>query len=633
MIKKYRVLLGGLCLAVTSLAAENRLPNVVIIYGDDVGYADVGVYGSEKIPTPNIDQLAKEGIQFLDGHCTAATCTPSRFSMLTGLYGFRRGVGILPPDAPLCIPTDILTLPKLFKQAGYDTAVIGKWHLGLGKQGVKTNWNGAVQPGPLEIGFDYSFLLPSTNDRVPCVYLENHHVVNLDPNDPLYVTHGPVPPKGFTGTVYPDGVKKPAAMTYYPSSHGHNNSVINGIGRIGYQWGGKSALWNDETMADEFVDRAQQYIASRKKDTPFFLYFASQDIHVPRAPHPRFQGTTSLGKRGDAMVQFDWVTGEIVKALEAHGLRDNTIIIFSSDNGPVYDDGYKDGSTVYQSSHEGEFGHDASGPYRGGKYQIYEGGTRVPFIISWPEKIKPGTSNALVSQIDFMASFADLIGVKLADDEAVDSRTILSALMGEDEKGLPYTVEEAWHTLALRRGPWKYVSKHNEELYNLDSDIGETNNVIGQYPEVAKQMRTILTRIKTEGRIRKIEDGIERPIYSASSAENHNPVRHAFDGNEATRWAGINRQAGHWLQVDYKKTTSVSGVQIVWEHSDKKYGYIVEGSDDATSWEKLAAGYANTQGSKHPFTAKKRYYRVRTTTEGPDIWPSIREFILLSTTD
>ena len=615
------------------VTAAPKSPNVVIIYGDDVGFGDVGVYGAQKIPTPNIDRLATEGIQFLDGHCTASTCTPSRYSMLTGLYGFREGVGILPPDAPLCIPTDVLTLPKLFKKAGYDTAVIGKWHLGLGRPGVKTDWNGAVKPGPLEIGFDYSFLLPSTNDRVPCVYLENHHVVNLDPNDPLYVTHGPVPPKGFTGTVYPDGVKNPAAMTYYPSSHGHNNSVINGIGRIGYQWGGKSALWNDETMADEFVDRAQQYIASRKKDTPFFLYFASQDIHVPRAPHPRFQGKTSLGKRGDAMVQFDWVTGEIVKALEAHGLRENTIIIFSSDNGPVYDDGYKDGSTVRQSSQEGDGGHDASGSYRGGKYQIYEGGTRVPFIISWPTKIKPGTSNALVSQIDFIASFADLIGVKLADDEAVDSRTILSALMGEDEKGLPYTVEEAWHTLALRRGPWKYVSKQNKELYNLDSDIGETNNVIGQYPEVAKQMRTILTRIKTEGRIRKIEDGIERPIYSASSAENHNPARHAFDGNEATRWAGINRQAGHWLQVDYKNPTAVSGVQIVWEQGDKKYGYIVEGSDDVLSWEKLAEGYADTHGSKHNFSAEKRYYRVRTTIEGPNIWPSIREFTVISTTD
>ena len=614
------------------VTAAPKSPNVVIIYGDDVGFGDVGVYGAQKIPTPNIDRLATEGIQFLDGHCTASTCTPSRYSMLTGLYGFREGVGILPPDAPLCIPTDVLTLPKLFKKAGYDTAVIGKWHLGLGRPGVKTDWNGAVKPGPLEIGFDYSFLLPSTNDRVPCVYLENHHVVNLDPNDPLYVTHAPVAPQGFKGTVYPDGRKNPEAETYYEADDQHSCSVINGIGRIGYQWGGKSALWNDETMADEFVHQAKKYIAS-KKDRPFFLYFASQDIHVPRAPHPRFQGKTSLGKRGDAMVQFDWVTGEIVKTLEEHGLRENTIIVFSSDNGPVYDDGYKDGSTVRQSSQEGDGGHDGSGPYRGGKYQIYEGGTRVPFIVSWPAKIKPGTSNALVNHIDFIASFADLLGVELKPNEAVDSRNMLKAFLGEDPVGLPFMPEESFRTLGLRRGPWKYMTSHKEELYNLESDIDEANNVIAQYPEITAKMRNTLQRIRKEGRIRKLPGDIKMPEYTASTEEAHNPARHAFDGNEATRWAAINRQAGHWLQVDYKNPTVVSGVQIVWEQGDKKYGYIVEGSDDVLSWEKLAEGYADTHGSKHNFSAEKRYYRVRTTIEGPNIWPSIREFTVISTTD
>jgi arylsulfatase A-like enzyme len=507
MFKKIAMILIGLCQATTCVASSMRSPNVVIIYGDDVGFSDVGVYGSKKIPTPNIDQLAKEGIQFLDGHCTAATCTPSRFSMLTGLYGFRKGVGILPPDAPLCIPTNILTLPKMFKKAGYETAVIGKWHLGLGKAGVPTDWNGAVKPGPLEIGFDDSFLLPSTNDRVPCVYLENHHVVNLDPNDPLYVTHKPVKPAGFKGTVYPDGRKNPEAETYYEADHQHSCSVINGIGRIGYQWGGKSALWNDETMADEFVNHAKQYIASRTKDKPFFLYFASQDIHVPRAPHPRFQGKTSLGKRGDAMVQFDWVTGEIVKTLEEYGLRENTIIIFSSDNGPVYDDGYKDGSTVRQSRKEGDHGHDASGPYRGGKYQIYEGGTRVPFIISWPGKIVPGTSNALVNQIDFMASFAALLGVDLKNTEAVDSRNMLTTFLGEDPVGLSFMPVEAFRTLGLRRGPWKYIRRQHEELYNLESDISESKNVIGKYPEIAAEMKSTLQRIEKEGRVRNLENG------------------------------------------------------------------------------------------------------------------------------
>jgi arylsulfatase A-like enzyme len=231
---------------------------VVIIYGDDVGYGDVGVYGSTMIPTPNIDKLAAGGLTFTDGHCTASTCTPSRFSLLTGIHGFRHRIRILRPNAPLTIPTDILTMPKLFKKAAYNTAIVGKWHLGLGKKGEKVDWNAEVKPGPLELGFDYSFLLPSTNDRVPCVYLENHRVVNLDPADPLYV--GEPPPAGVKSTVYPDGMKDRSGMTYYESAAGHNHSIINGIGRIGYMWGGKAALWNDETMADEFVKQAKSYI-------------------------------------------------------------------------------------------------------------------------------------------------------------------------------------------------------------------------------------------------------------------------------------------------------------------------------------------------------------------------------------
>ena len=171
--------------------------------------------------------------------------------------------------------------------------------------------------------------------------------------------------------------------------------------------GGKSALWDDETMADTFLEEAQEYIAANK-DKPFFLFFSSQDIHVPRAPHPRFQGKTDLGSRGDAMVALDWVAGQLMDTLEEHGLAENTIVIFSSDNGPVYDDGYNDGTTVRPTSGEVDGGHDASGPYRGGKYQLYEGGTRVPFIIRWPGKIQPGTSEALVSQVDFLASFAAL---------------------------------------------------------------------------------------------------------------------------------------------------------------------------------------------------------------------------------
>lgn len=506
MNKKNRIKICGVIAVMVGIAfgassMSTARPNVVIIYGDDVGFGDVGAYGSEMIPTPNIDKLAAEGLRFTDGHCSAATCTPSRFSMLTGVHGFRHGVRVLPPNAPLSIPTDILTLPKLFQKAGYTTGVIGKWHLGVGKRGTPTDWNGEVKPGPLEIGFDSSFLLPSTNDRVPTVYLRGHRVVNLDPNDPLFVGSKKEMQSKKGSTQYPDGKTNREAMTYYQSSHGHNNSVINGIGRIGYMAGGKTALWDDETMADVFVKEAKEYIATNK-DQPFFLYFCSQDVHVPRAPHPRFQGKTQLGYRGDAMVQFDWSTGEILKTLEKHGLTENTIVIFSSDNGPVYDDGYTDGTTVHTSTQEVDRGHDGSGVWRGGKYQIYEGGTRVPFIIRWPAKIKPGVSSAMVNQIDFVASFAEFLNVELADSEARDSRSTWAAFLGIDPKGLDYMIEESGPK-ALRQGDWKYIpegpSRKNKktrqvkkgkpaQLYHLEKDPSEQDNVASKYPEKTESM-------------------------------------------------------------------------------------------------------------------------------------------------
>lgn len=504
---KLRLLLCSI-FAISALQAVEK-PNVVIIYGDDVGYGDVGVYGSKLIPTPNLDKLAGEGLMFTDGHCSAATCTPSRFSMLTGIHGFRHGVRILAPNAPMTIKPDMFTLPQLFKKAGYHTGVVGKWHLGIGEKGTDVDWNSDVKPGPLELGFDYSFLLPSTNDRVPCVYLENHRVVNLDPKDPLFV--GKKPPEGVESTVYPDGQSDPSAMTYYKSTHGHNQSVINGIGRIGKMWGGKAALWNDETMADVFVEKAKNWLGERKKDEPFFLYFSSQDIHVPRAPNPRFKGKSELSYRGDAMVQLDWAAGEILDALEEYGFKDNTIVIFSSDNGPVYDDGYEDGTTVHTSTKEVDRGHDGSGPYRGGKYQIYEGGTRMPFIVRWPGKVKAGTtSKAMVNQIDFIASFAQLLEIPLAANEAIDSRSTLDALLGRSEKGQTVMLEEA-QGLGLRKGNWKYVQggkkKGFGELYNLESDIGEQTNVAKENPEIAAEMKATLEKFEAaEGGIRALVD-------------------------------------------------------------------------------------------------------------------------------
>ncbi len=514
------------------LSPKADKPNVVIIYGDDVGYGDVGVYGSKMIPTPNIDRLASQSLMFTDGHCTAATCSPSRFALLTGMHAFRKGVNILSPQSPLCIPTDILTLPKLFKKAEYSTAIIGKWHLGLGKKDVPADWNGEVKPGPLEVGFDYSFILPSTNDRVPCVYLENYRVVNYDPDDPIYINNqNPIKPKNNRITTYPDGKSNPEAMTYYKSSHGHNSSVINGIGRIGYMVGGKAALWNDETIADEFIKQTEKYIKSHK-DKPFFLYFSSHDIHCPRTPHPRFHGKSQLGYRGDAMVQFDWSTGQIMRILDENRLADNTIVIFSSDNGPVYDDGYDDGTTVKTSTADNDRGHYAAGPYRGGKYQIYEGGTRVPLLIRWPAKIKPGKSDALVSQIDLLASFADLLDFKLTKNQATDSQNILKAFLGEDKVGLTEMIEEIRGAIALRKGQWKFVmnksgakARNNKkptnvknELYNLKDDIAEKNNIIEKYPQKAammeKRLEEIIQRVDDKPTITFRHHRVDGSIYN-----------------------------------------------------------------------------------------------------------------------
>lgn len=492
---------------------EDRQPNIVIIYGDDVGYGDVGAYGAKLIPTPNIDKLANEGLRFTDGHCVASTCTPSRFSLLTGVYGFRHNANVLPPNAPLLIPVDMMTLPKMLKKAGYETGIVGKWHLGIGQKGVPTNWNGVVKPGPIEVGFNYSFLLPSTNDRVPTVYLDGHHVVNLDKNDSLFVGKKDYVFAKEGSTQYPDGKTNREAMTYYQSTQGHNSSVINGIGRIGYMAGGKAALWNDETMANVFVEKAKAYIKSNK-DKPFFLYYSAQDIHVPRTPHPRFQGKTTLGYRGDAMVQFDWATGEVLKALEENGLTENTIVIFSSDNGPVYDDGYDDGTTVHTSTEEVDGGHDASGIYSGGKYQIKEGGTRVPFIVRWPGKIKPGVSDALVNQVDFLGSFANFLGVSLEANEGIDSRNTMDAYLGKSQTGLKSMVEEATRLRALRRNNWKYIPAQpdiwrgpkTEELYDLSNDPAEKINVATDNPEIAKSMADELQLLLNCKSMRAIED-------------------------------------------------------------------------------------------------------------------------------
>ncbi len=305
---------------------EPDKPNIIVILSDDVGYGDVSCYGATAIRTPNIDRLAVQGLRFTSGYCSASTCTPTRYSLVTGTYAFRnQGTGIAPPNAPAIIKPGTETIASLLKQAGYRTAVVGKWHLGLGGPG-KPDWNGQLNPGPLEIGFDHCFILPTTPDRVPQVYVEDHQVRGLDSNDPIWVGNQKPSPDFPTGITERDKLR----MDW---SHGHHDSVVNGIGRIGFFTGGHAARWRDEDLADAWIKEAVAWI-EKDRSRPFFLYYAPQDIHVPRMPNQRFQGKSPLGWRGDAILELDWGVGEILKTLDRLQIADNTLVIFSSDNGP-----------------------------------------------------------------------------------------------------------------------------------------------------------------------------------------------------------------------------------------------------------------------------------------------------------
>lgn len=496
---RHLILLSSCILAFHLVPAQQK-PNVIYIYADDLGYGDLSCYGATKIHTPNLDKLAASGIRFTNGHCTSGTCTPSRYALMTGQYPWRkRGTGILPGDAALIVPVDKITLPKVFKQAGYSTGIVGKWHLGLGDS-VAKNWNGEIRPGPNDVGFDYSFIFPATADRVPTVFLENRKVLAADPDDPIAVDYTKKIGDDPTGAEHPELLKM-------KSSEGHNNTIVNGIGRIGYMSGGRRARWVDEELSSTFMFKALQFIEDHRK-TPFFLYFALTEPHVPRMPATRFKGASGLGYRGDDILQLDWTIGQLMKYLELSGLKKNTIVIFTSDNGPVLDDGYQDGAVSTLN------GHTPAGPMRGGKYSALEGGTRIPFIISWPTHIAPSISNALVSQIDLLASFAHLLGQKVPAGEAPDSEDHLQTFLGQaDTEGRRILVEQGLaDPTAIVEGNWKYIRPHPgpplmhavgietgnasyPQLYNLKDDIGEKNNLATKYPEKVKELEALLERV------------------------------------------------------------------------------------------------------------------------------------------
>jgi arylsulfatase A-like enzyme len=490
MPKHLLAIVSVLAIGLTNVFGSERKPNIIVIMADDIGYGDIGCYGATAVPTPHIDRLAAGGVRFTSGYTTASTCTPTRFSFLTGTYAFRQeGTGIASPNSSAIILPGTETIASMLQRAGYATAVIGKWHLGLGQKAP--DWNGELKPGPLEVGFDHCFVLPTTNDRVPQVFVHDHRVHNLDPADPLWVGDE-APPGEPTGVTHRHTLR----MDW---KRGHNQSIHNGISRIGYYTGGHAARFRDEDLADTWVQRSIAWIEANRK-RPFFLFFASHDNHAPRMPHERFQGATKLGFRGDAIVEFDWSVGEILRALERLELSKDTLVVLCSDNGPVLDDGYQD----YAEEKNGD--HRPSGPFRGGKYGVLEGGTRTPFITYWPGHVTPGVSDLVVSTIDLPASVAALVGAELPPTVFPDSRNVIAALLGRPNasgRGPLLQQGNFGNNLGLRCGDWKLLRQRRQSvpnrepaalpddqyrLYSLADDPTESRDVSKQHPDILQSM-------------------------------------------------------------------------------------------------------------------------------------------------
>jgi arylsulfatase A-like enzyme len=506
-MKTPRSLLAAvLSLAIASDACAAAKPNIIFLLADDIGYADLSCYGAKHAKTPNLDRLAAQGCRFLDAHSPASTCTPTRRAFITGVYSWRQqpGSSIAPGDAPLSIPVGTPTVASILKQAGYRTGVVGKWHIGLGPDGGP-DWNADIKPGPLEIGFDSSFIMAATGDRVPTVYVQDHRIVGLDPADPITVSY-----KAKIGTD-PTGKENPGLLKL-KHTHGHDMTIVNGVGRIGWMTGGKSARWKDEDMGDTFAARAVKFIDDSKAG-PFFLYYATHNIHVPRVPHPRFKGSSPVGTRGDAIQELDDAVGKVMAKLDELKLTDNTLFIFTSDNGGVMDDGYED---------VGSFDYNPNAPLSGRKGNVLEGGHRVPFIARWPGRIKPATeSPALIAHLDMAATFAALTGVKIPEGGCRDSVDVLPALLGASQTGRDTLVAHNGGTkgpFGLRAGTWKFITPGGASprlndvpgaaesrqrpavagpaLFDLSTDLAEKKNLAAEKPDKVKELQDLLAKIR-----------------------------------------------------------------------------------------------------------------------------------------
>jgi len=457
-------------------------PNIVFIFMDDMGYGDVKVLNPErcKIPTPHMDGMAKAGMIFTDAHTSSSVCTPSRYSLMTGRYNWRtrKQAGVIYGfDNPL-IPPSRMTVASLLKEQGYETAMIGKWHLGMnmpkkGKMSWKgtlkgVNWKEPIKGGPHDLGFDYFFGISASLDMPPYIYIENDKFVG-------------------EATV----LKEP-----HPNRKGPAEADFEVI-----------------EVLDDLAEKSVEFIQRQSKDKPFFAYLSLPSPHTPIVPTPKWQGKSGLSAYGDFMMQTDDFVGTIVKALDAGGFTENTLLIVSSDNGCSYVQADVEGMEAK--------GHFPSAQFRGYKSDIWEGGHRVPFIVQWPAKVKPGTkSDATICLTDFIATSAELTGVELPANAGEDSVSFLPALLGKEIESSREGIVH--HSIkghfAYRAGKWKLILSRSAggfkspkppkdapkgQLYDLEADPGETTNLFESKPEVVERLLAQLQSDVDQGRSNK----------------------------------------------------------------------------------------------------------------------------------
>ncbi|WP_435674730.1 sulfatase family protein [Polaribacter sp.] len=504
------------CDSSTSVAQE--LPNIVLINADDLGYGDLGCYGATKVKTPNIDKLAQEGKRFTDAHSASAVCTPSRYALMTGQYPIRanNGKGIWGPapiTSELIIDTKQVTIADVLKNKGYATAVLGKWHLGFGTG--ENDWKQPLSPGPNDLGFDYYYGVPIVNSAPPYVYVENTSIVGSDPNDPLIYIGKGKPNEVTPITPIPKEASQRTTNRFKGAVKAHK-------------------LYNDYTVGTVLAEKAVNWITdktTKNKKDPFFLYMATTHIHHPFTPGKNFQGKSDAELYGDFIQELDWMVGEIISTLKKQGVSDNTLVIFTSDNGAMLNLGGRNAIKA---------GHKINGDLLGFKFGVWEGGHRIPFIAKWPGKIEAGTtSNQLICNVDMLATFKAITNQNSKELDDTDSKNILPTLLGNPiepiREELILAPRKEGH-LSLRKGKWMYIpaqgsggfkgskpnhhawggapatafvgSKNSDiengeikkdaplvQLYNLDDDKNQTTNVFNQYPEVVKTMETKLKEI------------------------------------------------------------------------------------------------------------------------------------------